>query len=176
MWLSLWRLGYFSVCVWAYPTSDTEVTHCYLYIRIQTPWCMYACTVKSICFDGNPESGFLKNTKSCFFIIIGVAFSLVYVRVAGSHLLSSVPSHLLYNKRGISATEETLLICLFSTDCWCHLPCYFLSLQMHFHFCIRSIHPVFYYNFWYDILEESLSSLRKSILLQVLGILSEKMK
>lgn len=77
------------------------------------PWHTYACTVWSICFDGNPESVFLKSTKFCFFIVVCVAFSLLYVQVTGSHLLSSVPSHLLYNKRGTSATEETLLICLF---------------------------------------------------------------
>lgn len=83
----------------------------YLYIHIQTPWNMYVCTVKSICFNRNRESVFQKNTEFCCFIIVCVSFLLLYVEVTGSHLLSSVPSHLLYHERGISATEEILFIC-----------------------------------------------------------------
>lgn len=85
----------------------------YLYIHIQAPWHIYACAVKSICFDRNCGSVFQKSTEFCCFIIVCVAFLLLYVEVTGSHLLSSVPSHLSYHERGISATEETLLICGF---------------------------------------------------------------
>lgn len=85
----------------------------YLYIHIQAPWHIYACAVKSICFNRNCGSVFQKSTEFCCFIIVCVAFLLLYVEVTGSHLLSSVPSHLLYHERGISATEETLLICVF---------------------------------------------------------------
>lgn len=57
---------------------DTEVTNCYFYIHIQTPWHMCACTVKGICFDGKHESVYLKNTKFCFLIVVWVAFSVLY--------------------------------------------------------------------------------------------------
>lgn len=120
---------------------------------------------KSIYFDGNPESVFLKTTDLWLFIIMYTGYW---------NIISFYFFH-----PNIYVTKEIFLLlrkhfCLFSTNCLCCLP-YFVH-RFHFHFSRCSTHPVFYYNFWYDILDLSLLSLIKSILLQVAGILPEKKK
>lgn len=86
------------------------------------------------------------------------------------HMYHLASSRCMRNR--ISDSEETPLVSILSTDFWFYLPG---KLQiLHFHFSICSIHHASYYIFWYHIREESLSSLKKNISLQVPGILSGK--
>lgn len=66
----------FCMCL-TYVTWGTEAPNCHLQACIQTPW--YVCMHRSICFDGDPESVFLKTTNLQFFIVTCTGYWILLV-------------------------------------------------------------------------------------------------